>query len=278
MNINGCHDKRIYIEHLIRKPDFSMTYEHMHKYYELYYLHSGNCVFSVNNTLYPLAAGDAFLVAPDDCHFTRYEGTIPCERTTVYFYRDQLPSELSVAYPELSADLAKSGKIVLVKEKQAIIEELLQHMYIENNQPDSYSAPLLSLQLAQLLLQIKRSGFFVYEKAEQKAPIGDDIEAVMEYINLNYHLPITLVEIAKKANLSPTYLSKKFRRITGVTFKEYLNYIRIRRASQALLTTDDSITQIAADCGFNGSNYFKDIFRKTTGYSPREFRKQSKLN
>ncbi|MBQ3028331.1 MAG: AraC family transcriptional regulator, partial [Lachnospiraceae bacterium] len=32
------------------------------------------------------------------------------------------------------------------------------------------------------------------------------------------------------------------------------------------------------DCGFNGSNYFKDIFRKTTGYSPREFRKQSKQN
>lgn len=278
MNIEDYQNNQIYVEHLVRKPDFSMAYEHMHKYYEFYYLHSGNCVFSVNNTLYPLNAGDAFLVAPDDCHFTRYEGTVPCERTTVYFYPEQISKELTEAMPEVKAMLAKSGKIVLVKEKQMIVASLLERMFTESSLSDAYSAPLLSTQLSELLLQLKRNGLWVYEKTKEKAPIGDDIEAVMEYINLNYHLPITLVEIAQKANLSPTYLSKKFRRITGVTFKEYLNYIRIRRASQALLTTDDSITQIAADCGFNGSNYFKDIFRKTTGFSPREFRKQSKLN
>ena len=81
--------------------------------------------------------------------------------------------------------------------------------------------------------------------------------------------------MAGQINLSPTYLSKKFRKVTGVTFKEYVNYIRIKQAVQALLTTDDSITKIAVDCGFNSSNYFKDIFRKINGVSPRAFRKQS---
>ena len=266
MNIEDYQNKQIYVEHLVRKPDFSMAYEHMHKYYEFYYLHSGNCVFSVNNTLYPLNAGDAFLVAPDDCHFTRYEGNVPCERTTVYFYPEQVSAELLQTLAELKAMLAKSGKIVLVKEKQTILASLLERMFIESSQSDAYSAPLLSTQLSELLLQLKRHGLFVYEKTKEKAPIGDDIEAVMEYINLNYHLPITLVEIAQKANLSPTYLSKKFRRITGVTFKEYLNYIRIRRASQALLTTDDSITQIAADCGFNGSNYLRTSSAKPPAF------------
>lgn len=270
--------KKIYTEHLIRKPDFSMACEHTHNYYEFYYLHSGNCVFSVNGTLYPLSAGDAFLVAPNDYHFTHYEGNIPCERTTIYFYADMLTPAFLDSQPELKEAVAKSGKIVVIKEKQSLITALLQQMCAENSQSDSFSMPLLSLQLFQLLLQLKRNGLFVYEKAEKPAAVSDDIETVMEYINLNYHLPITLEEAARKANLSPTYLSKKFRRVTGVTFKEYLNYVRIRRASQALLTTDDSITQIAADCGFNGSNYFKDIFRKTTGYSPREFRRQSKLN
>ncbi len=269
--------KKIYTEHIIRKPDFSMACEHTHNYYEFYYLYSGNCAFSVNGTLYPLSAGDAFLVAPNDYHFTCYEGTVPCERTTVYFYKDML-SSLLTSHPELADALSKSGKIVLMKDKKASIEALLQQMCDENNQADTYSMPILSLQLYQLLLQIKRSGMFYYEKETKPVSVSEDIESVMEYINLNYHLPITLDEIANKVNLSPTYLSKKFRRVTGVTFKEYLNYIRIRKASQALLTTDDSITQIAADCGFNGSNYFKDIFRKTTGYSPREFRKQSKQN
>ncbi len=269
--------KKIYTEHLIRKPDFSMPCEHTHNYYEFYYLHSGNCVFSINGTLYPLSAGDALLVTSDDYHFTRYEGDVPCERTTVYFYEDML-TPLLAKYPELKDTFTKSGKIALTKEKQTIIETILQQMCTENSQADSYSLPILSLQFYQLLLQLKRNGLFYYEKPAKPISVSEDIESVMEYINLNYHLPITLDEIAERANLSPTYLSKKFRRITGVTFKEYLNYIRIRKASQALLTTDDSITQIAADCGFNGSNYFKDIFRKTTGYSPREFRKQSKQN
>lgn len=270
--------QKIYTEHLVRKPDFSMACEHAHNYYEFYYLHTGNCAFSVNGTLYPLSAGDAFIVAPNDYHFTCYEGDVPCERTTVYFYEDMLSSASSDIQPEIKKVLSKSGKIVLMKERQTGIATLLQQMCIENNQSDNFSMPLLTLQLFQLLLQVKRSGLFVYEKAETSVSVSEDIESVMEYINLNYHLPITLEDAAAKANLSPTYLSKKFRRVTGVTFKEYLNYIRIRRASQALLTTDDSITQIAADCGFNGSNYFKDIFRKTTGYSPREFRRQSKLS
>lgn len=270
--------KKIYTEHLVRKPDFSMACEHSHNYYEFYYLYSGSCVFSVNGTLYSLSAGDAFLVTPDDYHYTCYKGDVPCERTTVYFYKEILSSAFLDVSPELKEFFSKSGKIAIMKEKQPVIENLLQQMCQENNLTDSYSMPLLSLQLYQLLLQIKRNGLFYYEKAKKATSISEDIESVMEYINLNYHLPLTLEEVAKRANLSPTYLSKKFRRVTGVTFKEYLNYIRIRKASQALLTTDGSITQIAADCGFNGSNYFKDIFRKTTGYSPREFRKQSKQN
>ncbi len=270
--------KKIYTEHLVRKPDYSMICEHTHNYYEFYYLHTGNCVFSVNGSLYPLSAGDAFLVVPGDYHYTRYEGNVPCERTTVYFYENILSPTLLTEYPELEEVLLKSGKIAVMKEKQSIITTLLQQMCVENNQVDSYSMPLLSMQLYQLLLQLKRNGVFYYETSEKYPSVSEDISAVMEYINLNYHLPLTLDEVAGKANLSPTYLSKKFRRVTGVTFKEYLNYIRIRKASQALLTTDYSITQIAADCGFNGSNYFKDIFRKTTGYSPREFRRQSKLN
>lgn len=271
-------NKKIYMEHLIRKPDFSMACEHSHAHFEFYYLHTGNCAFSVNNTLYPLSAGDAFLVCPNDHHYTCYEGDVPCERTTIYFYPELISSTFFSEYPELKELLSKSGKIVIQKEKQPLIQALLQKMCAEDMQTDTYAFPLLSLQLLELTMYLKRYGLFVFEKAKQTASLSDDIETVMEYINLNYHLPISLEDAAAKANLSPTYLSKKFRRATGATFKEYLNYVRIRKASQALLTTDDSITQIAADCGFNGSNYFKDIFRKTTGYSPREFRKQTKKN
>lgn len=47
-------------------------------------------------------------------------------------------------------------------------------------------------------------------------------------------------------------------------FKEYLNYVRLKHAQTALLTTDSSITDIALEYGFNDSNYFKDLFKKFT--------------
>ena len=83
----------------------------------------------------------------------------------------------------------------------------------------------------------------------------------MYAIRSYYALPLTLEEVAENISLSPTYLSRKFKKVTGVTFKEYLNYIRIKQSCQMLLTTDDSVTKIAVDCGFNSSNYFKDCFR-----------------
>ena len=70
--------------------------------------------------------------------------------------------------------------------------------------------------------------------------------------------------MAGYCNLSPTYFSRKFRLITGQTFKEHVNYIRLRQATQMLLMTDNSITKIAMLCGFGSSNYFKDLFKKFT--------------
>ena len=59
----------------------------------------------------------------------------------------------------------------------------------------------------------------------------------------------------------------------GMGFKEYLNYVRLKHAQTALLTTNSSITDIALEYGFNDSNYFKDLFKKVYGKSPREYRK-----
>ena len=81
----------------------------------------------------------------------------------------------------------------------------------------------------------------------------------------------------QKKNLLSAELMARRDELTGVknnhAFKEYVNYIRLHKAIQMLLTTDDSITKIALACGFNSSNYFKDCFHKSFNISPREYRK-----
>lgn len=266
----------IYVEHQIRTPGFSMRHEHFHNYMELFYLKTGSCIYTVNNHLYHLTAGDVFLVAPGDSHATKYEGLVPCERITVYFNLEALSDFYWATHNSIYQKLSHSGKVILEREGQRKLEELLSSMLEENNIPDQYSYEFLRLQMMTLLLTLQRNGIFVYESIQEDNGISHDIEDALRYIAQNYAMPITLKDLAEKTNLTPTYLSRKFKKVTGSTFKEYVNYIRIRQASQMLLTTDDSVTKIALNCGFNSSNYFKDCFQRANGVSPRAFRKQSK--
>lgn len=268
----------IYVEKQIRVPTFTMNYEHFHTYCEIFYLKTGSCIYSVNQNLYHLTAGDIFIVTPGESHCTRYEGLVPCERIVVYCRLDILPDSYWEAHPDIKDKLSRSGKVILTKKGQLQLDNLLNRMLEENNIPDEYSYEYLTLQMRLLLLCLLRNGIFVYEKISHEHGICSDIEGALRYIAQNYALPLTLEEVAENINLSPTYLSKKFKRVTGATFKEYVNYIRIRQACQMLLTTDDSVTQIAVNCGFNSSNYFKDCFRRINGVSPRTFRKQSKTH
>lgn len=266
----------IYIEKQIRVPSFTMTYEHSHTYCEIFYLKTGSCIYSINNLMYHLSAGDIFIVTPGDTHCTRYEGLIPCDRIIVYCLIDIIPEYFWKLHPEFRDKLSRSGKVIMKKKGQLQIDSLLTRMLEESNFPDEHSLEFLALRTMEFFLMLMRDGLFVYEQIKHNKGISSDIEDSLRYISLNFSLPLTLEEVAEKINLSPTYLSRKFKKVTGVTFKEYVNYIRIRQACQMLLTTDDSITKIAMNCGFNSSNYFKDCFRKVYGISPRNFRKHSK--
>ena len=93
----------------------------------------------------------------------------------------------------------------------------------------------------------------------------------------NCHSHITLSDTALKFHISRSYLSKKFKAVTGFGFKEYLINIRIQNACRMLLETNRSITDISLSCGFNDSNYFGDAFRHVKGVSPNHYRKNREM-
>ena len=96
---------------------------------------------------------------------------------------------------------------------------------------------------------------------------------ITEYIRAHYSEPLSLESLAGAAGLSPSYFSRRFKIVTGMRTMEYINYIRLTKASQELLSTDHTITEVAMHSGFSDSNYFKDSFRRTYGLSPRAYRK-----
>ena len=102
------------------------------------------------------------------------------------------------------------------------------------------------------------------------------MQKAMGYLKQKYALNPTLEEVAQYAGYSPTYFSRIFREDTGMTFKEYLNTLRVERARTLLLTTELTVTEISAMLGCNDQSYFCKLFRRATGLSPDKFRKRSR--
>ena len=73
--------------------------------------------------------------------------------------------------------------------------------------------------------------------------------------------------------MSPTYFSYVFKQITGRTFTEYLNYLRIMKAKELLTNSNKTVSGISYEVGFNDPAYFDRVFKKEVGMSPGKYRK-----
>jgi len=90
----------------------------------------------------------------------------------------------------------------------------------------------------------------------------------------NYTRKISLKEVATVSGLSAPYFSTIFKDEMGENFSNYLNRLRVEKASLMLRETESSVSGISAACGFEDQSWFSKIFKSHTGVSPCEYRKQ----
>lgn len=99
------------------------------------------------------------------------------------------------------------------------------------------------------------------------------IENILRYLENHYADDITLNELAEhKYFVSVGHLSRTFKNKTGLTFSKYLTELRLKKAIEFLKNTDFDITDIATFTGYNDASYFTQIFRKSCGMTPSEYR------
>lgn len=99
------------------------------------------------------------------------------------------------------------------------------------------------------------------------------LKRVLRFIRDNYNRKLTLDEMSQSVDMSPKYFCFFFKKMTGKTPIEYLNSYRVEKATQKLLNSDLSVTEIAYSCGFNDLSYFIKTFKSIKKIPPAQLRK-----
>ncbi len=119
--------------------------------------------------------------------------------------------------------------------------------------------------------------YYVEQEAEKSsaaaAPRNETVEQICIYLAANYQKKLSLGEVAAKFYLSPYYLSRLFRRVTGQSIVDYINARRIEAAQRLLEDSDMKINAVAEATGFTTAAHFRRVFRESLGVGPAQYRK-----
>lgn len=110
-------------------------------------------------------------------------------------------------------------------------------------------------------------------RSRQLTPI---IKQAKHIINEKYwESSLSLEKLAVQLNVTSVYLSRLFKQELGLTFVQYITYVRMKHAMQYLSQSSLSMHEISEKIGYESQHYFSTAFRKAIGMSPNQFRKQS---
>lgn len=102
---------------------------------------------------------------------------------------------------------------------------------------------------------------------------GNTVEAIIAYIENHYVEDIYLDTIAQEIGMSPKYVSRIFKEQTGINLTDCISMLRIAKAKELLLETQDNVNEIALQVGIYSRATFQRLFKKYAGVSPNEYRK-----
>ena len=150
------------------------------------------------------------------------------------------------------------------------IRTLLELMRSATDEPDFPGLDYLAL----LLHYVEHE--YTAESKSSAHPHNETVEKICAYLASNYQQKFSLSEVAAHFYLSPYYLSRLFRRVTGQSIVDYVNSRRIEAAQHLLETTELSISAVAEQTGFSTAAHFRRVFHELMGIGPLQYRKSHK--
>ena len=249
---------------------------HWHNELEILFILKGSIELRIGSELYLLKENDLILINSKEVH-----NTSRTQEENIVLALQINPEYYDRLYPKFSNMYFKCNSLVAgEKEEEAfgILRSFLAKIAWETNKKREGYKLIIGSQLN--LLGAYLVNRFDYHLIEDVKTIATDndiyrLEKIVTYINENIEQKITLKEIASREHISPYYLSHFFKGKMGISFQEYINIIRLDKATSLLITTNETITDIALKCGFSSTNYFNKLFKENYNLTPTEYREKN---
>ena len=228
--------------------DNALDEEHFHQEMELLYILEGDIDVIIEKKVSHLKTDDMYIVNANRKHSFKTKGSILMMRLLISY---QLVTENSVNGEAIfwcDSSVSDSDKYGRLRQR---LRQMLNH-YVENrNYTDSFGYladcyGILEYLTAHFMLRASDT----YKK-DNSDRYEERLSQINHYIYNNYDQPISMKELSEKLYLSNGYLSRFFKKNYGMSFAGYLTNIRVFHAADDLLYTDDPITRIAYNNGFN---------------------------
>lgn len=246
-----------YDPHVWRSHDFA---PHFHHSYEVVYVFFGQLEVIVDGRKELLNEGDFALCLSNEIHTYRRIGP------TRYYVGVFSPDFVPEFHRTTEGKTARSCKFRI---DGSILSFLQEHIL----QDKKTGIPPFHLQIAATNLicgEYQRQAELMERNNKEYALMN----TIADYIATHYREDLHLKDVATVLGYDYYYFSRLFYQIFSMKFSDYLSTCRFASATDALLSTDKPITQIALESGFQSIRSFNDVFLRKTGLSPAQYRKQ----
>lgn len=249
--------------HLFVKKDKVITDWplHWHDYFEIEIIPNSSGQYQLNETTYDLCEYNAFFLTPADFHQLSIKS--PIKVINISFDETMLSSKYLSA---VTNSKMKNAYHLSIDEQERLLMavNLLQH---ECTTAGNCQSQIFEY-ILELLLKNGACSFLTTSKAERLS----GIQKAILYMEMHFREKISLSLLAQQAGLNPNYFSELFQKVTGESYVEKLNHLRINYAC-TLLRNGFSASDACFSSGFGSLSHFLSVFKTRQGISPSEYKK-----
>ncbi|MFC5704335.1 helix-turn-helix domain-containing protein [Cohnella faecalis] len=250
---------------------------HYHPECEILLVQSGEMDVDVGDETYHLASGDVVLVGSSQLHRDRsYDRAL--EYIVLQFDLQSFFDQSTIPYlqyfNETKVPLSSMNYIFKENEEaRAAAFECIRQIHEEAQQKESGYELAVNLLIKKLLLLLIRNdskGLLAGQDRMERIRL----KPVLDFVETKIDERIAVEDACRLANMSYYYFVKFFKKIMGLSFTEYVNFRKIKRAEQLLLTRDLSVSEVGDQIGMANMAHFYKMFKRFNGCSPKEFQRK----